>query len=375
MGDFMLQELQPAIELLKVDNRTKPYGNLTCISSDEGIRCNSEGLFLFNDNFLYAVKVYKDTIPETLYVEIESNGSVKQVLNESEGTMPELFLAPNKSIWSVNTCTNGKKDMEIILPFNNRQDIKKEYKYRPFVGDWIGNVSNQVIFQKKDYFSSKPDQLCILDFMDNVIKKRKIVKIPTPNRNQIYLDNQEELQLIAWKDGKLLHRSANIAGEIINERILGIEDIDSVKALIISFKDITVLIGSYKNILMKITIHVDGNLYSEKLLELEPNHIFYNLWEPQIVDSNKFIIRFNGENFNGWAVLTLDKILECFVCFDRSSCYKDILSNTIIELPNSDENNYAIYSICTNKKGIYQVAIYNSKKSVRDVNNLYIFSL
>lgn len=366
----MFEELQDAFEYLEFRNEDIKKGKLITISAKEGIN-HSGQLRITNNNFLYTLRVYEDTIPIHLYLEIDSLGYVSNILRESEGTLPELFISPNDSIWSINTCLEDSKNMEIILPLKDRSEIKKVYRYRSFVGEWIGNINNEVFLHNFSYFGKKPDQICKLEFYNNTIVKRKIVKIPHPQKNKVFIDKQSNFQLLAWNEGKLSHRVANQKGEIIAERFIEVEELDCVEVLELSIEYHTYLIGFYDNILSSITITPNGEVIKKKLIELDKECNFYNLWAPQMIDSKKYIINFTGENFNGWAVIDFDYVVECFICHNESNFYKDIFSSSVIELPKSDENHFVISGVSVNNNGTYQIVIYNSNQDKKD---LYIIS-
>ncbi|KRF52395.1 hypothetical protein ASG99_27925 [Bacillus sp. Soil768D1] len=193
----MLNNLQDANCFLKISKKELPYGILTTLSTNERIS-HSNHISMTNNNFFYVIKIYMNTIPHNLYMEVDNLGNVISILEETEGTLPEIFNTPNDKIWSINTCLDDKKSMEIALPILNRESLNKVYKYRSFVGDWLGNIGNTVLFCNNDYFGKKPDQICKIQFIDNSIKKREIVKIPQPKMNKIYIEQPNSLQMIAW---------------------------------------------------------------------------------------------------------------------------------------------------------------------------------
>jgi hypothetical protein len=368
----MFDELQEVNELVIINKEIKPFGNLICISAQEGT-IHSNHISLFNNNFFYSLKIYKESISSNLYLEMDSLGNVIRVLKETEGTLPELFIAPNNQVWSINTCLDDSKDMEIALPIANRNDLKKAYKHRSFVGEWLGNIENTVIFFNDDLYGKKPDQICKLEFMKKDIVKRKIVKIPLPKLNKICIDQHGCLQMIAWHEGNLLHRNINLNGDVLEERIIDAGDLQDVVPIRLSFNNDTELLGFNNNFLYVITIKPTGEIIQNKLIELDAENTFYNIWTPQLIESHQFIIRFNGEKFNGWAVIKMNRVVECFINYEDSSYYTDIISNMVIELPKSNKNNFVISGLSVNNKNTYQVAIYNAELD-NDQKQIYIIS-
>ncbi|MEE6452629.1 hypothetical protein RAH41_18860 [Gottfriedia acidiceleris] len=369
----MFKELQEAFGHLEFSSVDKDFGNLISISAKEGISFGNQ-ISLPNNNLLFTLKVYEDTIPINLFVEIDSSGNILNILKETEGTMPEIFISPNDSVWSINTCLDDRKNMEIIIPLLNRSEVKKEYKYRSFVGEWIGNIKNTVIFFNNDLFGKKPDQLCKLEFRENTILKREIVKIRQPKMNKVHIDHQDSFQLLAWHDGKLLHRNINQKGEILDERFLEVEELNDVEVLRLSFENNTDLIGFDNNLLFRISFTPNGDVIRKKLIELGPKSFFYTISTPIKINSKNYLIRFVGENFNGWAVIDLDNVFECYICYKDSNSYKDIMSDKVIELPKSDENHFVISGVSVNNNETYQVTVYNSNQKEKAVNQLYIIS-
>jgi hypothetical protein len=368
----MFDELQDVDEQVIINKEIKPYGNLISITAQEGTIHNNH-ISLLNNNFFYSVKIYKGTISSNLYLELDSAGNVIRFLKETEGTLPELFIAPNNEVWSINTCLDDSKDMEIAMPIANRSDMKQVYKYRSFVGEWLGNIEKTVIFFNDDLFGKKPDQICKLEFMKKDIVKRKIVKIPLPKLNKICIDQHGGLQMIAWHEGNLLHRNINLNGDVLEERIIDPGNLQEVVPIRLSFNDDTELLGFNNNFLYDITVKPTGEIIQNKLIELDTENTFYNIWTLQLIESHKCIIRFNGEKFNGWAVIDTNRVTECFINYEDSSYYKDIISNMVIELPRSDKNNFVISGLSVNKKDTYQVAIYNAELD-NDQKQIYIIS-
>ncbi|KRF52394.1 hypothetical protein ASG99_27920 [Bacillus sp. Soil768D1] len=166
-----------------------------------------------------------------------------------------------------------------------------------------------------------------------------------------------------------MQRSANLKGEIIQERYLEAGDLDEVVGVRLSFTKNTELVGFKNNLLFSIIISPDGEVQKHQLLELKLDNIIYNIWTPQIIDYNRYLIRMGGEKFNGWAVVDTNEVLECFIKYGDDSCYTDIISNMVIELPKSAQNNYVICGLRVNNN-VYQVAIYNSEEE----SQLYIVS-
>lgn len=367
----MLNELQNAFGLLDYRKEVIINGHLITISAKEGIGYGKQ-LSSTNNNFLYTLKVYEDAVPNTLYIEIDSLGNFLRVLRETEGTMPELFISPDDSIWSVNTCLDDRKDVEVVLPLDYRSEINKVNKYRSFVGEWIGNFKDSVFFYKKELFGKKADQLCRLEIVNKVILKGEIIKIPQPNMNKVYFEHQDNFQLLAWHEDKLLHRKINQKGQISDERILELCEIDDVEILRLSFENNTFLIGFNNNSLIVVSFTPNGDVIRKKLIELEPKSIFYSISTPKKINSKNYLISFVGENFNGWAVINLNQVLECYICFKDGNSYKDILSDKVIFLPESDVNHFVISGVSVNNRETYQVAIYNSKQGEKPDNQLFI---
>ncbi|RSD27803.1 hypothetical protein [Mesobacillus subterraneus] len=361
----MLNDLQDASGLLTIYRETEPFGVYIKIKANEKIAHNNHIVFV-NDLFYYSLTTYFNGEYLNLYLELDSTGNILKVLKETEGMMPTLFIAPNNSVW----CTLGDtEEKEIILPLSKRQELGNVKKYRPFVGEWLGTFNNMVLFYTNDSFGNKPDQLMKLEFKDNSLKKREVLKIDKPINNKM-ITQREYIQMIAWDKGNLLHRKMDFKGNIIQERSINVDDMElnDVVGVRLSFDEESTLIGFNDNTLFILFINSIGGITKKNLIELEAT--FYNILDLKIIDTENNLVSFVGEEFNGWALINNNIIAECFVGYEGNSFYKDIISDKIIEFPKRGNDKLVISGIGENKSNTYQVVIYNQKEE----KELYIIS-
>ncbi|WP_316569375.1 hypothetical protein [Neobacillus sp. YIM B06451] len=352
----MLKELQDVSNLFTIDKYANSFGRLIKITAKEKL-VHADNISLFNNNFLYSLRVNINELHNVVYMEMDPLGKIVRVIKETEGILPKVFIAPNNTIWCC--ILDAIDERELVIPLLNRHVLGKVQKYRSFVGDWIGNSNNTVLFYNRNLFGDKPDQLLKLEFMGDSIIKREIVKIPNPPNNNALIE-QKNIQLIGWDKGRVLHRVVDLKGHIIQERYLELDDMDDVVGVRLSFKENSTLIGFKENMLFIFTIDSDGSVIKRKLIELEESAgIFYSIITVKLINSESFLTNFVGEKFNGWALISNDSIVECYMSNEGEPYYKDIISNTVIELPELDENKLIVSGLNVNKGNTYQVAIYN----------------
>lgn len=334
------------------------FGIISKIYADDEITFHDIYSNLQNEQGIICINDYDDKGNYNVeYLFINSEGELLSVYEETEGVLPKLFSAPDNTLWVSLTSTKLEGSKEIVLPLENREGINKIITAREFPVDVTLSEGNAVMFYNYDIFDvRKPSKICNFIFdKNNLYKTRKIHKINLPIK-ELVLMNSEGIQAVYNNKEEIIHILINENGEIQKSRKLEINEYSILKLLNISFKRNSIFIGVNDNKMFFVEIDVDGKLISETLLfKLPENESFYNLFEPKRLSENKFVIRFNYEDGNGWAVIKSGQLSECYIKANEFEGYIDIISNNKLEI---NINNSIIKDVIIFNEETYGVAIY-----------------
>lgn len=197
---------------------------------------------------VHAVYVYdSDQNYEVAYIEIDMDGKIRHALAETKGVLPSLFLSPDS-----------------VLPVPDRSGLDKLKPIRSVVGEYVGNVGNCSVFHNGDIFNpKKEDKLEILEFANGDFKKRVTAKIPLPQCEHIFIDeNQDEMYAFSYGDGNLLIRKMDLGGNIGQQNTVHL-DCDLFSVVSVSQGPWVQLIAVTDNCLSRVTVEPDGKIQSE----------------------------------------------------------------------------------------------------------------
>jgi len=357
----MLPELENHPELLEFQKEKISKGILTKLSKIEGLR-HYQQVAAREGNSFHVASIGENHLNQIIYFEITKTGDLARVFLEKEGKVARIFIGTDQRLWTILDCLATKKELEIILPLRNRKGLKKPKKIPAFTGEWLGNSKDVVCFQMIDFFENKPDKLCTLEFNRDGLIRKKLFKLPFPNKNYIYLEKQGYLQLLAEdNNNKWLHRRTNINGVLIKERTLDL-GIGLFAHLRLSFNGVSEVLNAYGNFLALLIVQPNRTVEAHPLFQLEPNENFYNLSPATYLKEATYLVRFTTSSGNGWAIIQHGELVECFLYEVDLGVYKDLVSGTVLELPKSGE--YLISGASATFDGGYQVTLtYNGEES------------
>ncbi len=346
---------------LEVRTTQKDFGITTEAINPRGISDNNTAISSGENTAIYSFKSYQEGTYDVIYLEINDSGEVVNRYKESEGVLPTLFHAPDGTVWM--TLTSNKMDgiKEIVLPLIDRSRVKKLKTSREFPGDVIGIHNDQVMLHNTDPFDqSTPDKLCRLTFDKNhLYKGRKAVKLEKPGRNKAYIAPNGELHLLKYDYEKraLIHRLINDENTVEKERAIVIEAIHY-GIINLSFDSDSVMVVAGEHDMNLVRVTPDGEVSKIELFVDSRGEYFYNFWGPTSLGNNHYLIKYNHDGGNGWAVFNLDGLVEHFIDQDELYVNPNTGEKIDLELDNAILGEAVGYS-----SGKYSLALYNSSTS------------
>lgn len=335
------------------------FGTLTTLVAE--VEISTKESISIDGKTLMANYVYKeDGTYNLVFTIIDINGITESYI-EAEGILPTLFLSPNQKNFVSIVPYHPDKELEISIPVFDRENTVLPKGNRPFVGDFIG-VSNQFsIFYNADIWSeTKPDKMLAIEFKDDVVKKKHIIKIPLPRNNKVFIEN-DEIHLLSKNEDIWLHRQIDEKGNEIRQRKLETNKTFFRQILSLSFTKNSYLLTQEKGKIIIEKIDKNGKSLSIELIDI--TDAFYNTWQPIKIAEDTYITQFNGEFGNGWFTIKNDQLLEIFYGKELKG-YKNLLTNEVLEM--GDEN-LIISSINKTKDNSYAIVFYlNVNKQIKN---------
>lgn len=364
-----MNELNDIKDQLDFSVREITNGFITILKHEIGITHQSQMESSKNETIISAQLYDKDGLYKVVYIKINSLGQLVEVLNESEGVLPNLFMNENKENWCLLTDTSTDKDLEIVLPIKNRIEYSKPKGKRQFPGKFLGSFNNIAIFHDFDiYFSKSPDKLLKIEFKKEKVKSQKQIKIPTPINNKISIDSDGNLQLLARQKDKFIHRKCDLNGEILFQREIPFIMFNSYEILTLNENGITKVIFTESNKICLSAIKVDSETTNSVIYENTSD--IFNLWPPIQFGEDIWLIRFNFETGNGWLIIKEDNLLDCFI-HDNFNGYKSTITKEIIHIQNND---LILSDITKVGSDLYCLTIYPRNENLKDNKELIILN-
>ncbi|WP_077405784.1 hypothetical protein [Cellulophaga omnivescoria] len=331
-------------------NQESSFGVVTTLEIPNGISVKNS--ISYKDQTLVASYAYNEDGGYNLVYTIIDNKGKAENFKEEDGVLPTLFFSPSLENYVSVVPYHPSKQLEISIPLFNREETKLPKGNRPFTGKFIG-VSNQFsIFYDVDIWNDKkPDKLLAIEFKDNILKKKHNIKVPLPRNNKIFIQNNE-IHLLSNAGTTWLHRQIDEKGKEIKRREF-IASTNFFREIIsLSFDSNSFVLTEENGKLSIETISVNATCTSKLLVDIKDE--LFNTWQPEKINVNTCIVRFNAEFGNGWLVIKKDKILELFYSKDTRG-FKNLINGEVIEFSYS---NLIISNINKTSDNGYAVVMY-----------------
>jgi len=328
-----MKELKANNQIVKTETKQTGFGAVTYIYAKHGITHNGHQINSDNESIVATYVYEKNQNYQLIYLIIDSNGAVNNILHETEGILPSLFKSPKNEVWISLMPYHPDKDMEISIPFFNRTPFELPKPNRPFAGKYFGTYDNSAFFIFCDSFSQgKADKLLRIEFKDSTIKKKHNIKIELPSQNSaIIVDNQ--IHLLARVKSMLTHRLIDETGKTLQQREIPYGDYNSTEIISLDFAKASTILATKDDSLYLITILPNGEISEKVLLKIDSQ--FYYLWSGIELSENTKLYRFTHENGNGWFVMRNNEIIECFMN-NPDQAYTNPLNKQVIDLEFKD---------------------------------------
>lgn len=323
---------------------------ITTLITAHGI--STHGSICCNGKTLLANYVYKKCgTYELIYTILDPAGYSKSFIEE-DGTLPTLFLSPKLDNYVSIVPYDPDKELEISIPLFNRENTKLPKGNRPFSGNFIG-VSNQfsIFYDVETYDDKKPDKFLAMEFKNEALKKKHNIKVPLPNKNKIFIKNNE-IHLLSNNGFTWLHRQIDEKGCEVKRRELHASG-DFVREIIsLSFTEESYVLCSDGGKIVVEKISKYNVCKSNEVLDIKDD--IFNMWQPIKISDHTFVTRFNTEYGNGWLVTKNDSILELYYSKDTNG-YKELVSGKVLVIKGKK---LIISSINKAQENAYSVVLY-----------------
>lgn len=333
------------------------------ISTHGSICCNGKTLLV---NYVYK----KCGAYELIYTILDTAGNSKSFI-EDDGILPTLFLSPTLDNYVSIVPYDPNKELEISIPLFNRKNTKLPKGNRPFAGNFIG-VSNQfsIFYDVEIYDDKKPDKLLAMEFKNEALKKKHNIKVPLPNKNKIFVENNE-IHLLSHHGFTWLHRQIDEKGIEVKRRELRASS-DFVREVIsLSFTEQSYVLCSEGGKIIVEKISKDNVCKPNEVIDIKDD--IFNMWQPIKISEHTYVTQFNTEYGNGWLVTKNDSVLELYYSKDTNG-YKELVGGKILIIKGT---NLIISSINKTQENAYSVVLYpgtdrevSNKKVIVIHNNL-----
>ncbi|MCG8572387.1 MAG: hypothetical protein MJB14_19825 [Spirochaetes bacterium] len=362
-----MNELQDIKKQIDFTTREIKNGFMTIVRNEVGISHQSQ-IGCLGSKTIIAVYLYDiNELYKVVYLSLDNKGQIIEVLHETEGVLPKLFVNEQKDAWCFLTDTISDKNLDFIVPIKNRLQYAKPKGKRQFSGNFVGILNNIVLFHDYDiYFSKSPDKILKIEFKNDKVKSQKKVKIPEPVNNKIFINQDGNMHLLARQKDKLIHRKSDLDGEIFFERIIPFDLFNTYEVICLNEKKDSKIIYTDGSKLNLSIISPDSKVNNSLIFENQS--AIFNIWKPVLFDSNTSIIRFNFETGNGWIIIQNDQLIDCFIHSDYNG-YKSIVTGETIEIPCNDLILSDLTKVGDNN---YCVTIYPRNENPKKNNELFI---
>ncbi|WP_212002638.1 hypothetical protein [Chitinophaga sp. HK235] len=325
-------------------------GTITVLTAAIGL--SHHGNLSLDGQSLIGTYVDNNRSYDLVYTLIDADGQVINSYKEDDGILPQFFTSPAGKGYVSVIPYDPDKELEISIPLFDREHLEKPKGNKPFMGDLKGVVNNAVVFFDMDSLSDKkPDKMLVLEFKEEVLKKKNNVKIPLPAKNKMHIINHG-IHLLARDNGQWVHRQVDEKGNEIKTRTISTSQAWFREILQLSFSGSSYLLTNTGSQLEILTLDTDGNVTKELLYDLGDE--LYNTWRPAQVGDNTCVVRFNTGEGNGWLVLRNGQLLELFYSKGQQG-YKNLLTGEIIEMP---VDNLILSGLNKTRENAYAVMFY-----------------
>ncbi|MWP47839.1 hypothetical protein [Gilliamella sp. Pas-s27] len=301
-----------------------------------------------------------------IYIVIDLDKKSINYYHELDGILPEFFVSPTGKDYVSITVYHPDKDLNIMLPLFDRENLTYPKPKRPILGDFIGTCHNFCIFHDVDIFSAtKPDKLIAVEFKNDDIKKTYINKIPFPKYNKLFIDSlNNQIHLIAYVDNVWLHRQIDEIGRNLQSRNINIgKRFFLMSVLNLSFTYTSNILGiDEKGKFYLISVSPEGKIEQNLLLDMERQ--IYSIWEPIKIAAETFVIRFIDELGNGWITIQNNQVIEAF-SQETVGCYINLYTKEIFKLSTKE---LIISEIVKTKDDNYTVVFYGKENCIKAKN-------
>lgn len=294
----------------------------------------------------------------TIYLVVDSQGKVEQVLLDKEGMLPELFLAPNDSLWVKLVPYDPDKEFEITLPLFSRNAVELPKANRPFVGSFIGSNNTSSYFYNDGYDSKQAAKVQAITFQQTTLIQKNTIKIPLPNTNKTYVAD-EGLHLLNKEAAVLLHRLVDAKGNVLQARSLSIEKLSyCFEVVTLSFKEDSWLITfTPAGTLYLMEIEASGKVTEHLLTETTLD--IFSIWAPVFLSANTYIVNFTHALGNGWFVIRDKQLIECYVGNDN--IYTELMTDKKLSIAC---NKPVITGVCKTVNNGYCLGMFDKDESL-----------
>jgi hypothetical protein len=300
-----------------------------------------------------------------IYIVIDLDKKSIHYYHELDGILPQFFVSPTGKNYVSITVYHPDKDLDIILPLFDRENLTYPKPKRPIVGNFMGICHNFSIFHNVDIFSdTKPDKLIAVEFKNDDIKKTYTNKIPFPKDNTLFIDSlNNQIHLIAYVDNVWLHRQIDEMGRELQSRNINIgKRFSLICVLNLSFIYTSNILGiDEKGKFYLISVSPEEKIEQNLLFDIERQ--IYSIWEPVKIAAETFVIRFTNEIGNGWITIQNNQVIEAF-SQETVGCYINLHTKEVFKL---STKKLIISDIVKIKDHNYTVVFYGEEE--RHANN------
>ena len=356
-----MEELKSIKSAVQTEVSKNEWGTFTTIKYPKGISTKFSQVAKDGQTILVAHLYNKNETYKVVYILVNANGEVADVLHETAGIQPTLFFSPTGDLWTSVSPYHPDKEGEVSIPFYHRTNFPEPKNNRQFAGKYVGTTDTAALLHDTDLFSdTRPDKLLRIDFKNGKLKAKKNLKIPMPKGNKIIIDgNTIHLYRFEGKNS-ILYRTLDENANVANEQkiIFSNNTYTHFQVLKVTHREIHYFALS-KMFAYIGTLTLDG-LASE---EAFPTNIeMYNLFTPIKINDSTFAISFNWQEGNGWAIVQNARLRNFFVRCETG--YQCLMTNEILPLPGElilsaisalNENMYSIvfYPNTDRKQNVY----------------------
>ena len=352
---------------IDIEAKNCDFGILTTFKNANGIGIGKQ---INNETqTVLAARAYKaDQTYDNIYFIISADGNVINVLQETEGILPEFFKSPEDKLFISLIPYDPDKEMEISIPFFEREKAELPKANKPFVGDFAGATGNSSFFISSDIFAkTKPDRWLNIEFKNGIIKKKNGFKIELPSKNKVYISNGE-IHLLGRVVSTLTHRRIDANAKTIEQRDLTLSNYGPSQIISLSFGQSSNIIIARNEKIFLVTIDSNNEISELELLKMEQK--IFGLFEAVKLSEGVLLFRFTHETGNGWFVIRENKVVECFIQ-NKEHGYRNIITNEFIEL---GYNNLILSGANKTNDNCYALSIYPQAENGKISNVAFILN-